>query len=257
MKTAICIRDLNFAYDKNTSPVISKMTVSLSEGSVTAILGANGVGKTTLLYLLLGFYTPDQGEILFFDRPVSSYKPGEIKRMIGMVSQQSNIPFDLTVEDYVLLGRAPHLHMLAVPGASDRAAVKTALFFVGMTHMAKQIITRLSSGEKQLVHMARALAQVPGILLLDEPCSHLDLINTRQVLSLIRTIAGQGRTVVFTTHDPNAAAITSDHIMLMKKGQLVAFGRKEDILTSDLLTRTYGGPVEVVQTSCGPFIRTM
>ncbi len=134
-----------------------------------------------------------------------------------MVSQNDTPPFDLRVDEYVLLGRAPHLGLLTIPGDTDRIASAAALSTVGMTHMAGHAVTRLSSGEKQLVNMARSLAQEPEILLLDEPCSHLDLINSRQMLVLMETIAKQGRTVVFTTHDPNAAAAVADQVLLMRK----------------------------------------
>jgi iron complex transport system ATP-binding protein len=105
--------------------------------------------------------------------------------------------------------------------------------------------------------MARSLAQEPDILLLDEPCSHLDLINSRQMLGLMKTIAEQGRTVVFTTHDPNAAAAVADQVLLMKKGKLVAAGTVTQTLTRALLTRTYGGDVEVISTEKGPFVRAV
>ncbi len=257
MKTAVSIRNLSFAYDRQGPPVISNMEFSLFTGTVTAVLGANGVGKTTLLYILLGLYPPGRGDLWFFEKPRSHYKAGRIKQLIAMVSQNETLPFDLNVEEYVLLGRAPHLGLLAMPGRADRAEVEKALETVGITHLAQKAVTRLSSGEKQLAHVARALAQAPEILLLDEPCSHLDLMNTRRMLNLMKTIAGQGRTVVFTTHDPNAAAAVAHGIMLMKKGELVAFGRPDTVLTEDLLTKTYGAGVEVVHTDHGPFVRTM
>jgi iron complex transport system ATP-binding protein len=169
-----------------------------------------------------------------------------------MVSQNESIPFDLSVEAYVLLGRAPHLKLLEIPGSDDWAAASNALKAVGMDHMAKNGITRLSGGEKQLVHVARALAQNPEILLLDEPCSHLDLINSRQMLYLMKTISQARRTVVFTTHDPNAAAAIADQIILLKKGTIVAQGTPAETLTEKLLTRTYGGPVAVMKTTRGP-----
>ena len=257
MKTAVSIQNLSFSYDRQGPPVISNMAFSLFTGTVTAVLGANGVGKTTLLHLLLGLYPPDRGDIRFFETPRAGYRAGRIKQLIGLVSQNETLPFDLSVEEYVLLGRAPHLGLLAMPGPQDREAVRTALDTVGMTHLAQKAVTRLSSGEKQLAHVARALAQAPEILLLDEPCSHLDLMNTRRMLNLMKTIANRGRTVVFTTHDPNAAAAVAHGIMLVKKGELVAFGRPETVLTEDLLTKTYGAGVEVVHTDHGPFVRTM
>ena len=255
MTAALSIKNVSFSYDKD--PVISHMDLNLGKGTVTAVLGANGVGKTTLLYLFLGLYEPDQGEILFFGKPGRLYSPNRRKQLMGMVSQNDTPPFDLRVDEYVLLGRAPHLGLLTIPGASERKAAATALFTVGMTRMAGHAVTRLSSGEKQLVNMARSLAQEPKILLLDEPCSHLDLINSRQMLVLMKTIAQQGKTVVFTTHDPNAAAAVADTVLLMKKGELVAAGPVDQTITSPLLTRTYGGGVEVIHTGHGPFVRAM
>ncbi|MCF8086976.1 MAG: ABC transporter ATP-binding protein [Desulfotignum sp.] len=255
MSAAVSIRDLSFAYEKD--PVISHLDLTLPAGTITAVLGANGVGKTTLLHLLLGLFEPDSGEIHFFDRPIHNYSQIRRKQLIGMVSQNDTPPFDLRVDEYVLLGRAPHLGLLTIPGDPDRAAAGTALSTVGMTHMAGHTVTRLSSGEKQLVNTARSLAQEPEILLLDEPCSHLDLINSRQMLILMETIAKKGKTVVFTTHDPNAAAAVADQVLLMKKGKLVAAGTVAQTLTRGLLTRTYGGDVEVIETEKGPFVRAV
>ena len=255
MTAAVSIQDLCFSYEQD--PIISYMNLNLPAGTVTAVLGANGVGKTTLLHLLLGLYAPDNGEIRFFGTPARKYSQNRLKQLMGMVSQNNTPPFDLRVDEYVLLGRAPHLGLLTIPGDTDRNAAETALSTVGMTHMAGHAVTRLSSGEKQLVNMARSLAQEPEILLLDEPCSHLDLINSRQMLVLMKTIAQQGRTVVFTTHDPNAAAAVADQVLLMKKGELVAAGTVDQTLTQALLTRTYEGDVEVIPTRQGPFVRAV
>jgi iron complex transport system ATP-binding protein len=212
------------------------------------------VGKTTLLHILLGLSPPDSGEVLFFEKSNIGYGAGHIKQLIGMVSQNDSVPFDLSVQEYVLLGRAPHLKLLEIPGEDDRGAVKNALETIGMTHMATWGMSRLSSGEKQLVNVARALTQNPEILLLDEPCSHLDLINSRHMLNLMKTIVRKGRTVVFTTHDPNAAAAVADQVVLLKKGSLVAKGPPEQTLTQELLTETYGGTIEVIHTARGPLV---
>jgi len=225
MTIAVSIQNLSFSYEQD--PVISHMDLNLSTGTVTAVLGANGVGKTTLLYLLLGLYAPNKGEIHFFGRPSRKYSQNRLKQLIGMVSQNDSPPFDLRVDEYVLLGRAPHLGLLTIPGDTDRNAAAAALSTVGMTHMAGHAVTRLSSGEKQLVNMARSLAQEPEILLLDD------------------------------THDPNAAAAVADQVLLMKKGELVATGTVTQTLTRALLTRTYGGDVEVISTGKGPFVRAV
>lgn len=254
MKTAISIRNLSFSYGEDQVPLISCMNLDIHKGTVVAILGANGVGKTTLLYILLGLYPANTGEVCFFNKSKIGYGAGHIKQLIGMVSQNESIPFDLSVEEYVLLGRAPHLNLFRIPGGEDKRAVKNALATVGVSHLAACGMTRLSSGEKQLVNVARALTHNPDILLLDEPCSHLDLINTRQMLNLIKTIVRNGRTVVFSTHDPNAASAVADQVILLKKGKLVANGSPEQTLTQELLTDTYGGPIEVLNTSRGPLV---
>jgi iron complex transport system ATP-binding protein len=233
------------------------MDIDVKKGTVTAILGANGVGKTTLLYILLGLYLPDHGDLVFFKKTGTRFSTGATRQFIGMVSQNDTVPFDLSAEEYVLLGRAPHLGLLSMPKTSDRAIAQKALDTVGMTHMATRVVNHLSSGEKQLIHIARILAQESEILLLDEPCSHLDLINSRRILTVIKTIAERGGTVVFTTHDPNAAAAVADQIMLLKKGELVAYGGVEETITAARLTKTYGDTVEVVDTGHGIFVKTI
>ena len=253
MRTAISIRNLSFSYE-DEAPVISNMNLDIHRGTVVAILGANGVGKTTLLLILLGLYPVIQGEVLLFGKLRKEYSSGHIKQLVGMVSQNESISFDLSVREYVLLGRAPHLKLLRVPDEKDRQAAQDALATVGMTHMADWGMTRLSSGERQLVNVARALTQNSDILLLDEPCSHLDLINSRRMLNVMETIVGKGKTIIFTTHDPNAASAVADQIILLKKGELVAKGAPEQTLTRELLTKTYGGAIEVINTVRGPIV---
>jgi iron complex transport system ATP-binding protein len=114
MTAAVSIQDLCFSYEKD--PVISNMNLTLPAGTVTAVLGANGVGKTTLLHLLLGLFAPDKGEIRFFGKPARKYSRNRLKQLMGMVSQNDTPPFDLRVDEYVLLGRAPHLGLLTIPG---------------------------------------------------------------------------------------------------------------------------------------------
>lgn len=254
MSTAISIKKMSFSYQTNQEQVISYMDLDMAGGTVNAVLGANGVGKTTLLYLLIGVYKATHGDIFFFDQLQADIPASRMKQIVGMVSQNDAVPFDLSVEEYVLLGRAPHLKLLQIPTKADKYEVKKALETVGLTHMANCGMTRLSSGEKQLVNVARALTQNPEILLLDEPCSHLDLINSRQMLNMMKTIAQSNRTVVFTTHDPNAASAIADQVILLKKGTLVAKGSPENTLTPKLLTTTYGGNIEVINTDKGPLV---
>ena len=264
MTPAVSLQSVCFGYDhahsRDKDPdapgklTLSDLSFEISKGSVTALLGANGVGKTTLLYLLLDLYPSSSGTIQRFAADGTLCEAQAVKKLMGMVSQEESIPFDLSVEEYVLLGRAPHLKLLELPKKLDREIVMTALNTVGMAHLAGHAATRISSGEKQLAGMARVLAQSPEILLFDEPCSHLDLINTRRTLSIMKNIARKGHTVIFTTHDPNAAAAIADHVILLYKGRIIGEGTVSETLTSPLLSRTYGDVVEVTQTSKGPVV---
>lgn len=254
MTSAISIEGLQFSYGSPDAPLIRDLTLDLEKGSVTAILGPNGAGKTTLLHLLLGVYAPDKGRVTYFEKPASQYPPSRFKQMIGLVSQNESIPFDMTVLEYVLLGRAPHKKMLEIPDEQDRQTAYQALETTGIQKMADWGITRLSSGEAQLAAVARMLAQAPAIQLLDEPSSHLDLINTRRILNLIRQQGDDGNTVIFTTHHPNAAAAVADRILLFRNGEKIALGTPKEMMAEQLLTQTYGDVVRVFQTPAGPVV---
>ncbi|MFH0727538.1 MAG: ABC transporter ATP-binding protein [Pseudomonadota bacterium] len=255
--SAVSIKKLAFAYNKSDPPVLSDLDLEIPAGSVSAILGPNGSGKTTLLHLILGLIAPMAGEMLIFGKSRSRHGEKKIKQVIGIVSQSEILPFGLSLMEYVLLGRAPFLHLFSMPGQKDRDIAREALETVGLSDLAHRPVPSLSGGERQLGAVARALAQTPALLLLDEPTSHLDLANSRRLLKLMKRISGEERTVIFTTHDPNAASSVADHVILFGRAHLVASGRPAQVLTGDLLSETYGEPVEVVQTEKGPLVMTL
>ena len=255
--SAVSIEKLSFAYGKKEPPVLLDLDLEIPSGSVSAILGPNGSGKTTLLHLILGLLTPDSGRLRVFDKDRTRYGEKGIRQVIGIVSQSETLPFGLSLFEYVLLGRAPYLPLLGTPGALDRDLARNALETVGLWQMAHRPVPSLSGGERQLGAVARTLAQNPALLLLDEPTSHLDLANSRRLLRLMKRIAGEDRTVIFTTHDPNAAACAADHVILFAKRHLVASGSPAQVLNSELLGQTYGEHVEVVQTDRGPLVVTI
>jgi len=166
-----------------------------------------------------------------------------------MVAQTESIPFSFTVTDYVLLGRAPYLSPLGVPGLEDVRVAEEALARLGIEAMARRAIDTLSGGEQQLVVLARALAQQPRILLLDEPTAHLDLGNKGRVLRLVQEMVADGITAVFTTHEPDLVAAIADYVVLMRGGQTLAVGKMADVFTSQNLSQTYGVPVTVAQVA--------
>lgn len=231
-----------FGYTK-AEPVLRDVSLSLTTGALTAILGPNGGGKTTLLHLLLGWLQPQAGALHLNDRPLSAFSHRERSRLIGLVPQSEHIPFEFTLLDYVLLGRAPHLGPLELPGAPDLAAARQAIQRVGLNELISRPLTHMSGGERQLATIARALTQQPAVLLLDEPTSHLDLANRRRVRDVLRQLVSDGITVICTTHDPALAAGMADAIVLMRAGEVVAAGPTETTLTSEKLSATYGLPV--------------
>jgi iron complex transport system ATP-binding protein len=241
----LALTDVHFRYAGHD--VLRGVSLSVSPGTITALLGSNGAGKTTLLHVVLGLRQPRAGQVWIAGRPLESYSRAEMGRLVGLVPQTEYIPFAFTVHDYVLLGRAPYLHPLEVPRAGDRAAAQAALEAVGARYLADRPINALSGGEQQLAMLARVLVQRPRLLLLDEPTSHLDLCNRAHTLALLRALQSEGITVVFSTHDPQSAASAADRVVLMRDGAVLAAGPASEVLTAELLTATYGVPVEVVE----------
>lgn len=244
---AIILKGISFSYGPERPAFMQRISLKIPGTAVTAILGPNGSGKTTMLHLLLGRLVPHEGELLVEGRPRSRIPKRDLRRLIGLVPQEETIPFDLSVLEYVLLGRAPHLGLLEVPGEQDRWVACQALDTAGLGALENRPVTSLSGGERQLATIARALAQETAILLLDEPTSHLDLANTRKVLKVMQLLGARGKTVVFTTHDPNAAAAVADHMILLRGGEVIATAPLQEAFTPELLSLTYGMEVEVLR----------
>jgi iron complex transport system ATP-binding protein len=236
---------LSFRYNGSGRPVLSDLSLEVPGGAVTAILGPNGSGKTTLLRLLLGVLRPQQGAIRVAGRPQEGYSRRELSQLVGLVPQDEHIPFDFSILEYVLLGRAPYLHPLATPGEVDTRLALDALRAAGLEGMEARPLPNLSGGERQLAVLARALAQQPRILLMDEPAAHLDLANQGRLLDLIVDLADQGTTVVLTTHDANLASAVADYVVLMARGRILEAGPAGAVLSAGKLSATYGVPVEV------------
>lgn len=210
------------------------LDLALQPGRIGAVLGPNGVGKTTLLRTLLGRRRPDEGGVV---RPSP----------LGYVPQRSETAFAYRALDMVVMGRARHIGRLSSPGSLDRTIARAALDRVGIVHLALRTFDTLSGGERQLVLIARALASEPSVLLLDEPASALDLKNQARLLALLGTLGEGGeRTILFTTHDPNHALAAADDALLMMPHGEALFGAVEDVITPDALERLYGVPMRSV-----------
>lgn len=254
-EAAVAIQDLWFQYDGARASVLNGLTTAITPRAVTAILGPNGVGKTTLLNLLLGWLRASHGELHIFGRPLTALSRREMGQTVSLLPQDEHIPFEYSVEEYVLLGRTPYLSPLAAPSASDREIAGRALHTVGLEDHLQTPVTEISGGERQLVMLARSLAQSPRILLMDEPTSHLDLSNKRRLATLVRSLTSGGTTVIFTTHDPEFAAVCADELLLVYNGTLLAHGPIPETMTAPLLSRLFGISVSVTTVDGAPVIR--
>ena len=241
----IAFQDVTFAYAQRAAPVLQKFSLTVPPGSVTAILGPNGAGKTTLLHLSMGWLQPQGGRVLLDGRPVSGYARRELGRWMGLVPQSEHVPFEYSLLEYVLLGRAPYLKPLEMPKVEDCQVALRALTQVGLDTLYERSITTLSGGERQLVRVARAMAQQPRLLLLDEPTSHLDLGNKSRLLRLLHELTAQGVSIVLTTHEPEVAAAVATHLVMMRDGQVLHSGPLHQTLTGERLSATYGIDVQV------------
>lgn len=253
-ETLLALHDVTFRYDGNKEPVLDGVSLEVAAGSVIALLGPNGSGKTTLLSLLLGRLDPESGEQTVLGQSAGSLDRRQRSRLIGLVPQRESYPYGFTVLQYVLLGRAPHLGMLESPSAADHRAARSALATAGIDQLSERLIATLSGGEQQLATIARALAQKPKVMLMDEPTAHLDLRNHRRVVELIHRLRDSGTAVVVTTHDPNAAVAMADDAYLLNSGRIVAAGPVREILTVANLGATYGIEVQIAYVDGRPLV---
>src|SRR5215813_7922045 len=235
-------RDLTIGYSDRV--VGRGLNVALERGEVLALLGPNGGGKTTLLKTLLGILAPRAGEVAIGGRSLAGISIRERARVIAYVPQVHVPTFAFTVDSVVLMGRTAHGNLFSRPSARDRMVAARVLDQFGIAHLAPRPYTMISGGERQLVLLARALAQEPQFVVLDEPTANLDFGNQGKVMREIRALAGAGHGILFTTHDPNHALRAADRAYLLRAGERVAEGTVGTVLTRERLEDLCGAPVE-------------
>ena len=247
--------EASFGY--RDTPVLHGVSLDITSGGLVGLIGPNGSGKTTLLRLLAGTRLPSSGRVLLDGAPLAAKSRGEMARRIAVVPQESQLAFDYTVLEVVLMGRYPHLSVFAVEGPGDLAVARAALDATGVAELEARAFSTLSGGEKQRVIIAGALAQIwdegtsaPGgqILLLDEPTAALDLKYQLGIAALLRTLhAERGLTIVVSTHDLAFAARVCRTLVMLKEGRVLASGHVEDVLTPARIRELYGVEAEVVR----------
>ena len=239
----IDVRALSFSY--GSVPVLQNVTFRAEPGEVIAVLGPNGVGKSTLFRCLLGFLRPTSGEVRVDDRPLREFSRRELAREVAYIPQSYTPTYDYTVRQCVLMGATAQLGALQSPTDAQQELTERTLESLGIAHLAERGSQRISGGERQLMLIARALVQDAQVLIMDEPTANLDYGNSFRVMQRVAQLGASGYTVIFSSHDPNQAFRYATRVLALKNGALLADGAPEQVLTEQTLSELYGIEVAV------------
>jgi iron complex transport system ATP-binding protein len=229
----------------HNKPVLSDISLSLPKGELCILVGPNGAGKTTLLKALAGLIKPLGGTIVLDSQPLETYTAYERAAKIGYVAQGSSINWPFTVQELVAQGRFPSQKWFGVEGPEDRLAVEEALDITDLQMYRERLVTELSGGELQRVLIARALAQKPELLVLDEPVSHLDIRYQIGVMELLQKLVAQGLSAIISLHDLNLASLYGTSVCLVAKGRILKQGTVHEVLRAEILKEAYSIDLEV------------
>ena len=248
----ISAENLSFSYGERS--VLQDVSFSLSAGEVMAVLGPNGVGKSTLFRCLLGNLHGYRGTILVDGKDLKALSPRERARKIAYIPQHHRPTFGYTVLDTALMGTSRHISLFLSPGKEQEQIAWAALERVGAAHLGQRDFSRLSGGEQQLVLLGRALAQQADILIMDEPAASLDYGNRLRLLQLMEELAREGYTVLFSTHDPQQALQHAHQVLALSGGRVAACGAAKEVITTDLIRQLYRVETEFFDTPRGTVI---
>ncbi|RDV84846.1 ABC transporter ATP-binding protein [Ammonifex thiophilus] len=226
---------------------VQGVSFALEAGEIICLPGPNGSGKTTLLKTVLGLLPPLGGEVRLNGKRLNYRARRFLAQTMGYVPQNHIPPFPFRVLEVVLMGRTPHLSALASPRDEDLALARRLLRDLGIAHLEERPYTEVSGGERQLVLIARALAQCPRILLLDEPTASLDFGNQFMVLQNLRRLAASGLAVLMTTHFPDHALLYGHRVLLLRGGEVVGYGPPGEVITEESLARLYRVKARIVR----------
>lgn len=249
MSALVAVDDVDFAYPG--APVgrrlaLANLRLTVESGEILGVIGPNSAGKTTIIRLLTKVVSPSRGEIVFDGISLAGWSRWELARHVAVVPQDMPAALPFTVEQLVLMGRYPHAPRRFFETPADLAAARAAMVETGVGELARTPVQALSGGERQRVMLARALAQEPRVLILDEPTAHLDLRYQAECIGLLRRInRDRGTTVILVSHDLNLAAEVCDRLLLLAAGRVVRVGPPSDVLDAGRLSAVYGCDVTV------------
>ena len=238
-------------YRGRTPLALDAVNCQVAGSELVAVVGPNGSGKTTLVRALLGLLPLERGSVMIDGRPVNSWSRAALARVVGVVGQQEEAVFRLTVAETVMLGRYAHLGPLTLPGDADRAVVQAALERCDIVDLAGRPIDSLSGGEWKRVRVARALSQEPRALVLDEPTASLDIRHEMELFELVRQLVNGGLAGLVITHHLNLAGRFADRILLLDRGVVVAEGSPAAVMSGETLSRVFDWPVAVTRWADG------
>lgn len=243
LRPIIDVKNLHFSYQKHQ--VLSGVNLHLHKGEVVSLLGPNGCGKSTLIRLILKLLRGN-GEIFINDKAIEKYSHKDIASHIAYIPQYNNTPFNYSVLEMVLMGRVSKLDFFASPSAHDNEIAHKALQRVGIEHLAKKAFGQLSGGQKQMVLLARAIAQEVDTFIMDEPVAGLDYGNQIRLLELIHELSKQGYTFLKTTHYPDHALLISSRVVVMNGGKIISDGTPDEVITKEMIQNVYSIDADII-----------
>lgn len=249
----LSVDSISFAYEFEKT-ILNRISFNVPKGRICGLFGPNGCGKTTLFKCCLKFLKHNSGTIKLLGQDINNISIRDMAKLVAYVPQNHKPPFSYLVKDLVLMGRTPHFKSVFGISKKDKARVTEAMELVGILSLADTPYNLLSGGQRQLVLIARAIAQNTPLLFLDEPTSALDFSNQIKILKILRKISDNGTTIVACTHDPNHVLWFCDSVVVLDKQRFVGQGSPKDIFNDDLLDEVYENMCKVEEVNCSKMV---